>query len=131
MIALVDVFVGATPGVVDAHRVVRGDRSVQKGPLGLAPIDLAELLEGLRPLPKREHIALQSWEVYLWVNLVKRHAACILESARSRPRHKRTKHYNPLLRQRECAVGGTGFIRVARLVGCRPVCCGAVRAVVS
>ena len=37
-VALVGVLVGAAPGVVDAHRVVGGDRAVEEGPLRLAAV---------------------------------------------------------------------------------------------
>src|SRR5262249_29887575 len=47
LVALVGVLVGAAPGVVDAHRVVGGDRAVEEGPLILAAVLLAEALEGM------------------------------------------------------------------------------------
>src|SRR5262249_49931957 len=59
LVALVDVLVSAAPGVVDAHRVVGGDRAVEEGPLRLAGVLLAEALEGLRALPEGEDGALQ------------------------------------------------------------------------
>jgi hypothetical protein len=38
LISLIDVFIGPSPGVVHAHRVIGRDRTVQEGPLGLTSI---------------------------------------------------------------------------------------------
>src|SRR5262249_27075877 len=73
VVALVNVLVGAAPGVVDAHRVVGGDPAVEEGPLRLAAVLLAEALEGLGALPEGEDGALQGREVYLRVYLLERH----------------------------------------------------------
>src|SRR5438034_5415234 len=55
---LIGVLVGAAPGVVDAHRVVGGNRAVEKGPPRLAAILLAQLVEGLNAVPEFEDGAL-------------------------------------------------------------------------
>ena len=72
-VALVGVLVGAAPGVVDAHRVVGGDRAVEKRPLRLAAVLLAQLLEGLGPLPKLQDGPLLGREIDLRIYLVERH----------------------------------------------------------
>jgi hypothetical protein len=57
-IPLEGVFIGAAPGVVDPHRVVGGDRPVEKRPLR-PPGDLgAQLLKGAGGLPKSQHLVL-------------------------------------------------------------------------
>src|SRR5262249_46092800 len=62
--ALVQVLVRSTPGVVDAHRVVGRDRTVDERPAGAASVLLDELLERPRLLPESENLALECWKVY-------------------------------------------------------------------
>ncbi len=52
---LVQVLVGAAPGVVDAHRVVGGDRPVEEAPAGSAGVLRPQPCErpSLRPLPEQ------------------------------------------------------------------------------
>src|SRR5262249_2296341 len=62
-VAVVGVLVGAAPGVVDAHRVVRRDRAVEERPAGLAAVQLLPLLENALPVPEREDRPLQGGEI--------------------------------------------------------------------
>ena len=50
--ALVRVFVGAAPGVVNSHRVIRGDGAVEKTPAFAASVLVTKLPEGLLTLPE-------------------------------------------------------------------------------
>ena len=54
-VAAVGVLVRAAPGVVDAHRIVGGDRPVEERPFRLAAILFPEQLEGTYTLPKIEY----------------------------------------------------------------------------
>ena len=72
--ALVEVLVGAAPGVVDAHRVVGGDRPVEERPARLQPsfarscaagVLCAQLLERAALPPEIEHAVLEDGEVGL------------------------------------------------------------------
>src|SRR5205085_1393762 len=60
-------------GVVDAHRVVGGDRTVEKRPLRLAAILLAQLLKRLATVPELKDGPLLGGEIDLRFNLRKRH----------------------------------------------------------
>ena len=59
VVALEDVLERAAPGVVDAHRVVRGDRPVDEAPGRAAGVLLAQPLEGALTLPPLEQLELQ------------------------------------------------------------------------
>jgi hypothetical protein len=59
VVAIVEVFIGATPGVVDAHRVVGGDRPVEKRPLRAAVSPRAQLLERPRLGPEAQDFVLE------------------------------------------------------------------------
>src|SRR2546426_7322784 len=59
--------------MVHAHRVVGGDGPVEKGPLGLAAILLAQLVEGRDLLPELEDGPFLSRKIDLRVYLVERH----------------------------------------------------------
>src|SRR5262249_33136891 len=72
-VALVSVLVGAAPGVVDAHRVVGGDRAVEERPLRLAAVLRAQFLEGVRPPPELQHRPLLGREIDLRIYLVEGH----------------------------------------------------------
>src|SRR5207245_9750325 len=66
LVALVDVLVGARPGVVDAHSLdVRGDRAVDEGEAPLAGVPPAERVEAPLPLPEVEHPMLELGQVEL------------------------------------------------------------------
>lgn len=56
--ALVDVFERAPPGVVDAHRVVGGNRAVEERPMRLTAILLDQFLESVFTLPELEDLPL-------------------------------------------------------------------------
>src|SRR6478609_7965633 len=62
---LVEVLVGAAPGVVDAHRVVGGDRTVEEAPAGPAGVLRAEALERPPLAPLGEDLVLLGDEVGL------------------------------------------------------------------
>src|SRR5262249_9963218 len=64
-VSLVDILVSPAPSVVDAHRVVGRDRAVEKRPLRLAAILLAELLERANALPELQNGPLLSREIDL------------------------------------------------------------------
>ena len=63
--ALVQVLVGATPGVVDAHRVVGRDRPVEEAPARAAGVLGAEPLERPPLAPQLQHLVLLGDEVGL------------------------------------------------------------------
>ena len=79
-VALVDVLVGASPGVMHAHRVVGGDWPVEERPARAVPILLPQLLERAVLVPEFEDPALHRREVKLRRQLTKR-ARCVI------PRH--------------------------------------------
>ena len=62
-VALEDVLVGASPGVVHAHRVVGGDRPVDEAPPRLAGVLGAQLAEDRGLLPEAQHLVLTADEV--------------------------------------------------------------------
>ena len=68
LVALIQVLVGPPPGVVHAHRVVGGDRPVDKRPLLVRVLELlAQLLERVRLVPELEHAPLDAWKVrFVW-----------------------------------------------------------------
>jgi len=51
-VAVIDVFVGAAPSVMDAHRIVGRDRAVEKRPRRLPSIFVTHALKSVGPLPK-------------------------------------------------------------------------------
>ena len=55
-VALIGVFVGATPGVVDAHGVVGGDRPVEEAPAGSPGVLSPQLGEDLAVTPEPQDI---------------------------------------------------------------------------
>ena len=59
LVALEDVLERPPPGVMDAHRVVRGDRAVHEAEARASPVQLAELLEGPLALPELEDLELE------------------------------------------------------------------------
>ena len=77
--ALHGVFVRAAPPVVDAHRVIGRDRPIDKGPVGLAFVKLAHLLERAVFLPELEQLAFLRGEIYPIGNISKCHStSCIV-----------------------------------------------------
>jgi hypothetical protein len=60
---MVEVLVRAAPAVMDPHRVVRRDRSVNEGPTGAILAQLDEFLESIRLFPETEYVSLLSDEV--------------------------------------------------------------------
>ncbi|HZZ77650.1 MAG TPA: hypothetical protein VFE62_03970 [Gemmataceae bacterium] len=73
---LIRILVGAAPGVMDAHRIVRGDRAVEKGPLGLAAVLLTQTLEGLDLVPQFQDRAFLGREIDSGLNFLERHRRC-------------------------------------------------------
>src|SRR5204863_1001721 len=61
--ALVEVLVGAAPGVVNAHRIVGGDRAVEKAPVRTAGVLGTEALERPTLAPLGEDLVLLGDEV--------------------------------------------------------------------
>src|SRR5205807_498576 len=59
LVSLEDVFQSATPGMVDAHRVVRGDRPVEEAEALAAAILLPQLVEDPLAVPPGEDVLLQ------------------------------------------------------------------------
>src|SRR5580704_1109721 len=67
VVALIHVFQGASPRVMHAHGIVRGDRSVEKRPARAICILLAQLVENAILLPEAQHLALHGGEVrHFW-----------------------------------------------------------------
>ena len=62
--AVEEVLVGAPPAVMDAHRVVGRDRPIDEGPVRVALVQLAQLLEGAALFPKRQHLSLLFRKIY-------------------------------------------------------------------
>ncbi len=62
-VAIVDVFVGATPAVVYAHGVVGSDGAIDEGPGGRSFAQLAQLVKGVRFFPKIEHLMFLFYEI--------------------------------------------------------------------
>src|SRR5262249_53290171 len=79
VVALEGVLVSPPPGVVDAHRVVRGDRPVEEGPDRPVRVPCAQLVEDLVRLPERENLALLGREIDLLIHLLERHEASSLQ----------------------------------------------------
>src|SRR5262249_19811637 len=67
--ALEDVLVSPPPRVMDAHRVVRGDRPVHEAPRLASAVHLDALLERARRLPLLEDMALDRGKVRLRVDV--------------------------------------------------------------
>ena len=61
--SLVGVLVGAAPGVVDAHRIVCGDRPVEEAPARPASVSLTQLLEDFLILPELQSRVLTTNEI--------------------------------------------------------------------
>ena len=66
--ALVEVLVGAAPGVMDAHRVVRGDRAVEEAPVRPPGQLRAQPCECVPLLPQRQDPMLQFDEILFGVD---------------------------------------------------------------
>ena len=97
VVALEEVLVGPSPGVVDAHRVVRGDRPVDEAEATLGRLVAREVARhGVALAPARDHLALQRRHVQL---------------ARHRPEHSIAAPDNtkpaPELRDGICSRGTT------------------------
>ena len=96
VVALVEVLVGAAPGVVDAHRVVRRDRPVDEAvaPLGLR---VAREVALHRPAlaPDVDHLPLQRREVQLRRDRLEHVYASVLIYDKSRPDYSGTGCLNP------------------------------------
>ena len=75
VVALKGVLVGAAPGVMDAHRVVGGDRAVEEGPARPALVLLAQLLEGVDLVPELQDRAFLGREIDLRLDFLERHDA--------------------------------------------------------
>ena len=58
LVALKEIFIGASPGVMHAHGIVGGDRAVEKRPCWFALIFLDKFLKALLALPEFEYLAL-------------------------------------------------------------------------
>src|SRR5262249_50199630 len=84
LVALVSVLVGASPGVVYAHRVVGGNRPVEKRPLRLAAILFAQFVERAGALPELENGPLLGRKIDLSLHLVERHKRNLAEGMRKR-----------------------------------------------
>ena len=54
--AVVEIFIGASPAVMDAHGVVGGNRPVDERPFGLALAQGARFLEGIGCFPEVQHL---------------------------------------------------------------------------
>ena len=68
--ALEEILIGAAPGVMNTHRIVRGDWTIKEGP-GLATGRLrAETLKGSLGTPTRQHLVLQADQVRLRIDRV-------------------------------------------------------------
>jgi hypothetical protein len=77
---LVKVFVGSTPSVVDAHRVVGGDGPVHEGiALGALGIAREILLHDAVLVPPSEDSALERWEIDIFGRNRLEHPAHLLE----------------------------------------------------
>src|SRR5207245_3262091 len=76
-VALVSVLVGSTPGMMNTHRIVGGDGTVQEGPLGLALISLAEFVKSVGALPKFQNSPLLSREIDLRFDLLEGHVGSL------------------------------------------------------
>src|SRR5260370_25047524 len=72
-IALIGVLVRSSPGVMDAHRIVRCDGSVQERPRRLALILVAEFFKSVGALPVFQNGQLLSREIDLRFDLFKGH----------------------------------------------------------
>ncbi len=88
--ALEQVFVGAPPAVVDAHRVVGGDRPVDERPVRVVLVQLAQLLEGAALLPELQKLALLFREIYLGRHFCEWHNSSIKIKLPSPDRDERT-----------------------------------------
>ncbi len=64
LVSLVEILVGASPRVVDAHRLdVRGDRSVDERIARAPGVLLPQRVEGLLALPQVEHAVLELGQI--------------------------------------------------------------------
>ena len=85
MVALEEVLVGAAPGVVDAHRVVGGDRTVQERvALGRIVIAVQIFLEDVLRFPPGERLPFLRREIGPGVDALDsscrdRHRVCVLQ----------------------------------------------------
>ena len=61
--SLIGVFVGASPGVVDAHRIVGRDRAVEEAPAFLAAILFAKFFEDRLVFPELQNGVLTAYEI--------------------------------------------------------------------
>ncbi|OQB38474.1 MAG: hypothetical protein BWY06_01984 [Candidatus Latescibacteria bacterium ADurb.Bin168] len=62
VVALIGVLIRASPGVVHAHQVVRGNGTVYERPAGAVLVLPPELVEGVVFLPEGEDTAFQVWQ---------------------------------------------------------------------
>ena len=72
-VAVEGILVRAVPGMVDAHRVVRGNRPIEERPRRLARVQCLPLLEDAVRFPERQNLPLERGEIDLRLNLLKRH----------------------------------------------------------
>src|SRR5262249_31047642 len=73
VVALIYVLVSAAPGVVDPHRVVGGNRAVEKGPDRTVSVLLAESVERTDAIPELQYGPFLCGEINLRFNLLERH----------------------------------------------------------
>lgn len=59
--------------MVDAHRVVRGNRPIEERPRRLTRVERLALLEDAVRFPERQNLPLERGEIDLRLNLLKRH----------------------------------------------------------
>src|SRR5262249_17598009 len=63
VIALVHILERAAPGVMDSHRVVGRNRSIQERPMGSIRVFGAEFVEYAALVPQTQDFALHGWEI--------------------------------------------------------------------
>ncbi len=68
MVSLEDVFVSAPPSMVNTHRIIGCNRTINEGPFLLAVIRRYQFLEDIIFFPVIEHFMLKSYKIDFWIN---------------------------------------------------------------
>src|SRR5262249_26359554 len=102
------VLVGAAPGVVDAHRIVGGNWSVEKRPLRLAAVLFDQLVKCAGALPELEDGPLLGRKIDLRLYLVERHKRNLVD-------HLKVDILSCDKEERQCGTPGSGPRRFPEL----------------
>ncbi|GBD35893.1 hypothetical protein HRbin36_01008 [bacterium HR36] len=82
---LEQIFIGASPGMVHAHRVVGSNGTIQERPFRLPAILFPQFLESLRFCPEAQNLPFQNWQIQARFYFVERHRSATPSRAYDAP----------------------------------------------